>query len=275
MTRHGSVTNTAGKLSSLDRGLTILNFVQNCGQTTMSEIAKGLDLPLSTTYRYVEAMTRRGFLMEINGSIAPSERLADRTTGRSTHLYDLAQPTLSFLRHRTELAAALTVRVHTAALCIDVRRAETGVLAYKPGQVLALYAGASATPLLAMAPRDLQRIVVRDMPRKFTDATPSSGELRAALAQIREDGFHCSRGWLTPGMTAVGVPVMTYGRCCCALSVIGPDQRIGDPNALAEQLKKAASDLANRIVQADGTSWLSPDGHPTEDRRYSPGEPKA
>src|SRR5690606_7308697 len=142
------------------------------------------------------------FLVEVGGRLLPSGRLSDRSAGRPEHLVDVARPVLGRLGARTGHNVALTVRVHTAALCLDTRRVGSGSVAFHPGKVLALYAGASATPLLAMAPPAVQRQVLGARMRRFTAITPDADQLRQELETVRRRGFHVTRGWLTPGMTA-------------------------------------------------------------------------
>ncbi|WP_245645317.1 IclR family transcriptional regulator [Pseudonocardia acaciae] len=249
----------AGELSSLDRGLQILAYIQDHGQVDAAGIIAGLDIPSSTVYRYVRLLKNAGFVVDVGGQLLPSRRLADPSVAGSEHLVDLARPVLGRLRERSGLGCALTVRVHTAALCLDTRHSGSGSVAYHPGEVLALYAGASATPLLAMAPGPVRRQVLGARLHRFTAATPDAAALRAELVVIREQGYHVSRGWLTPGMTAVGVPVMVAGSCLCALSLIGTDRDLADTAGALELLRHAAGELVARLPKAPSIAWTPPE----------------
>jgi DNA-binding IclR family transcriptional regulator len=252
-------TGTTGELSSLDRGLQILTFIQDRGQVEVVGIVEGLGIPPSTVYRYVRMLKTAGFVVDMGGQLLPSVRLADPSASGSRHLVDLARPVLGHLRQRTELSVALTVRVHTAALCLDTWNASSGNVAYHPGEVLALYAGASATTLLAMAPASVQRQVLSGRITQFTAATPGAKGLREELTLIRRQGYHVTRGWLTPGMTAVGVPVLTAGTCLCALSLIGPDSQLRDVSAAVRLLRDAAGELIARLPRAPTVAWSPPE----------------
>lgn len=248
-----------GELSSLDRGLRVLAFVQDRGQVDVAEIMTGLDLPSSTAYRYVRLLKDAGFLVEVGGQLAPSGRLADRSVDRSEHLIDLARPVLGRLRKETGLSVALTVRVHNAALCLDTRRSGSGSVAFHPGEVLTLYAGASATPLLAMAPGAVRRKILEARMTRYTAVTPDARSLRTELAGIREHGYHRTRGWLTPGMTAIGVPVLAGGACVCAISLVGPDRELPDVDQPLRVLRSAADDLVARLPSTPQSAWIPPD----------------
>ncbi|MGW0737688.1 IclR family transcriptional regulator [Streptomyces sp. NPDC002851] len=249
----------AGELSSLDRGLRILAFIQDRGQAEVAEIIAGLGIPSSATYRYVRQLKNAGFLAEIDGRLLPSERLTDRPADGSGHLVDLARLVLTDLYRRSGLNVVLAVRVHTAALCLDTRRSGTGSVSFHAGQILSLYAGASAIPLLALAPGAVQRQVLRGRLQRFTAATPGAAALRAELATIRAQGYHVSHGWLAPGMTAVGVPVVVAGSCLCALSLVGRDEEMTDIAAPLELLRDAVGELTARLPQALSSAWIPPD----------------
>lgn len=252
-------TRTTGELSSLDRGLQILAFIQDRGQIDVAGIVEGLGIPPSTVYRYVRMLKTAGFIVDMGGQLLPSRRLADPSSSGSQHLVDVARPVLGHLRERTELSVTLTVRVHTAALCLDTWNGGSGSVAYHPGEVLALYAGASATTLLAMAPASVQRQVLNGRLTRFTAATPDAMGLRDEMALIRRQGYHVTRGWLTPGMTAVGMPVLTGGACLCALSLIGPDSQLRDVAAAVRLLRNAAGELVARLPQAPMVAWSPPE----------------
>ncbi|WP_328328012.1 MULTISPECIES: IclR family transcriptional regulator [unclassified Streptomyces] len=251
-----------GGLSSLDRGLRVLTFVQDRGQVDVAEIAAGLDIPLSTAYRYVQRLKRSGFLVEVGDRLLPGERLTDRSSDHPDHLVDVARPMLVRLREATGLTAALSVRVHGAALCLASRRSGTGSVAFHPGQVHTLYSGASATPLLAMAPAAVRRQVIEGRLHRYTAATPDAAQLRRELELIRRQGYHVTRGWLTPGMSAVGVPVVVGGRCLCALSLVAADNALADPAVplrLLPLLRQAAGELAARLPRDLPAAWVPPD----------------
>ncbi|MER5437536.1 IclR family transcriptional regulator C-terminal domain-containing protein [Streptomyces sp. NPDC002790] len=254
----------AGGLSSLDRGLRVLTFVQDRGQVVVADIAAGLDIPLSTAYRYAQRLKQSGFLVEVGDRLLPGERLTDRAAGHPDHLVDVARPFLVQLREATGLSSALSVRVHSAALCLDSRRCGVGSVAFHRGEVHTLYSGASATPLLAMAPAAVRRQVLEGRLLRYTAATPDAEQLRTELESIRRQGHHVTRGWLTPGMSAVGVPVMVGGRCLCALSVVAADGALADPAPVLRLLRQAATGLASRLPVDLPASWLPPGPSPEE-----------
>ncbi|MQA94393.1 MAG: hypothetical protein GEV11_06960 [Streptosporangiales bacterium] len=211
------------------------------------------------------SLKKAGYLAEVDHRLLPSGRLADRSADRPEHLLDLAGPTLNRLRRESGLSVALTVRVHTAALCLDTRRSGSGYVAFHPGEILPLHAGASATPLLAPAPEPVRRQVLNGRPQRFTAATPAADTLATELETIRRQGHHVTRGWVTPGMAAVGVPVTAGGRCVCALSLVGTDGELADPAEPILLLRAAADELGKRLEHGLDPAWTTSDSDSQED----------
>jgi DNA-binding IclR family transcriptional regulator len=252
----------SGDASALARGLQILDLAQERGRLKAHDVARELDLPVSTAYRYLRQLREAGYLVELDGYILPSERFADPDPGHApAHLARSASPVLARLRQQMNASAVLTVRVWTAALCLDVSLAPTRYrrLTLHQGAVRALYAGASVTPLLAFAPPAVVKEVLNGNLRRFTSSTPSQGELRDELARIREDGYAFSHGALDPGLAAVGIPVLVDGRCLCALSVVGDERALAVPGPAVAALREAAAELLARIPRMTAFDWNSGD----------------
>ena len=185
----------------------------------------------------------------------PSERLAESPEEGRGNLVHLARTRLTQLRDQTGLTSTLTVRVHGSALTLDSRRSavmRTMRLAYVPGEVRPLFGGASVTPLLAYAPREVIDQSLSGS-RPLTALMPSPEALRAELPAIRARGHHATTGWINPGLTAIGVPVLVDARCVCALSLVGP---VVDPAALGP-LQAAAAQLSADL-KATAAAWLAP-----------------
>jgi DNA-binding IclR family transcriptional regulator len=251
-----------GYSSSLTRGLAILNLVQEEGRVRVADIAARLRLPVSTVYRYVRQLVEARFLAEMDGYLIASDRLTDPSAGHGPmNLTRCGAPVLRMLRRATGQSAVLTVRVRSAALCLDVAAAPTRYYRFslQQGKTSALYAGASVTPLLAYAPQSIIDEVLRGPLRKYTNATPDRQSLRAELQLIREEGYAISRGALDPGLTAIGMPVLADGNCICALSIVGPSAALAIPDGLVDALREGASALTSSISHEAVALWNAGD----------------
>lgn len=231
-------------MATLTRGLEILDLVQRAGCLRIGELAERLNMPLSTAYRYVKQLREARFLLQVDGNLVPSPRFRDQDASED-HLVGLAEPVLRRMRAATGLTAILAVRVHTAALILDVVRALPRYqVSFAPGEVRALHAGASVTPLLAYAPPPIIEEVLGGGLRRYTSSTPSGAEVRAEIDRIRTDGYAMSHGQVNPGMMALGMPVLVSGRCVCALSLVGRTASFERFGESLNGLRRGAGELA-------------------------------
>jgi len=253
-----------GRRSALTTGLQILDCVAERGQLRVIEIAAAVGLPLSTTHRYVRQLRESGHLYEVDGYYCLGHRLSAGASRRGTgHLVRVADPWLRQLTDATGEAAVLTVRVATAALCLDrIMPPRRYLLSFQRGTVHPLYAGASAIVLLAHAPSDIIDAVMRGGHRKFTPNTPDMEVLPARLAQIREQGFAVTYGEMDPHMVGVAAPAFRQNTCVCGLSIAGPEGRLSGAalDSAIETVLNAAQQLSSRLASVDGVAaWIPGD----------------
>lgn len=226
----------------------------------MDDIAVRVELPLSTVYRYVRQLRESGYLYEVDGFYSLGARFSTGPQRRGTgHLVRVAEPVLRRLRDRTGEAALLTVRVRTAVLCLDrVMPQRRYLLSFQRGSVRPLYAGASATPLLAFAPAEVIEEIIGGPLRRITANTPGRSALLQELATIRERGFVVSHGAVDPEMTGVGAPVFRGESCICALSVVGPASSMEGArlDAAITAVLEASSELSSGLDSVHGAiAW--------------------
>ncbi|GAA4026420.1 IclR family transcriptional regulator [Arthrobacter methylotrophus] len=252
-------------LSSLQRGLEILSEVTRSGPMRVDDIASALDIPVSTAYRYVKLLKESDFLYDIDGVYSAGLRISSRDEQtQKQHIVEMAASTMTRLRQLTNETVILTVRVQAAALCLErLPAGRTSMLSFYRGSVRPLYAGASATALLAYAPPDVIASVRTGSMRRFTALTPSSERLGQILPTIRSNGYAVSEGEVDPFMVGVAAPVFRHGHCICALSVAGRQssiqgQRLDD---VVEQVRSAAAELGPRLESDAGSgAWMTEEG---------------
>lgn len=244
-------------LSSLERGLDVLSAVAERGELSIEELAAELDLPLSTTYRYVRALREWGFVDGDESRYIAGARLVE-LGGRhftTSHLADVGTALLRRLVEQTGETAVMIVRVGDHAMCL--RRAEPDKsikYTFAVNQLLPLHAGAGQRVLLAWAPGPtIARVLGGDL-HAFTPATPTHRDLRRMIPDIRESGWAVSRGELDAGSVSVAVPVFFNGEVVCSLNVAGPDSRCDTQWVVqtGDHLRSAASLLTESL-----DSWFA------------------
>jgi DNA-binding IclR family transcriptional regulator len=247
--------------SSLVRGLQIIDIVAAAGPLRIGEIAARADLPPSTVYRYVRFLREARYLVEIDGTLTLGSRFGAGERRETGHLVRLAEPVLRKLREETAAAAILTVRVQTTALCLDRIMPQRRVqLSFQRGAMRPLYAGASATALLAWAPQEIIDKVTSAPIRKITANTREKSDLIRELAVIREQGFAISFGEADPEMAAIAAPAFRAETCVCALSIAAARAALPAPklDAAVSSVVRAAAELSRRLDSVDGALAWAP-----------------
>jgi DNA-binding IclR family transcriptional regulator len=247
--------------SALHTGLQILDCVAERGQMRAAEIAEALQLPISTMHRYVRLLRETGHLYEVDGYYCLGHRLSAGASRRGAgHLVRVADPLLRRLTELTGEAAILTVRVATTALCLDrIMPPRRYLLSFQRGSVRPLYAGASATVLLAYAPPDVIAAVTGGVLRRFTTNTPNASTLPERLARIRDQGFAVSHGEVDPRMVSVAAAAFRGNVCVCGLSVAGPEERLSASalDRAIDAVVTASRKLGERLRSVDGAAaWI-------------------
>jgi IclR family transcriptional regulator, acetate operon repressor len=212
-------------------------------------------MPLSTTYRYLAALTAAGFVEESAGVFGPGPRLGapNHPAGLET-LARLGRPLLRSLVDVTGETALVTVRVGAAGLILErVESPHFVRLSFEEGSMRPLHAGASVKVLLAYAPPEVLNQVVGAGMQAFTARTPGEAALRAQLREVRARGYAVSHGEVDEHAVAVGVPIFLGRQCVAGLSLAGPEQRFG-PDRIEghRQLVQAAGrSLSEALTRLD------------------------
>ncbi|GAA3194451.1 IclR family transcriptional regulator [Actinocorallia longicatena] len=198
---------------------------------SLSELSRRADLPLATTARLVDELTRHGLL-----SRDELRRVCVGT--RMWELAERASPVLGLrqaaLQSMHDLQAVVGHSTQLGILDSDqvlfVERlavpGSTPNVTRTAGR-LPLHASASGLVLLAHAPADIRDRVVQGPLPGFTEATlREEHALRRALAEVRDRGFAFCPGHIHPDATGIAVPVRTRGRVVAALGLVVPNDDV-------------------------------------------------
>jgi len=198
----------------LDKSMAIVDLCER-HPASASDIARELDLTVSTAHRLAGALTAHGLLQRDASGLY---RLGRRFL--TSRVAEIAQPVLDRLTHDTHESSQLWVVRGEDRLCVAsvITEVELRVV-MDPGARLPLADGGSA----ALA---LQGIV-------------------------RPEGWAETHSTRTPGLGSVSAPVILGGEPVAAVSVIAPLLRMtGSPGeCFGEQVLAAAADVAQRLEE--------------------------
>jgi len=241
---------------SLERGLAILGcFTSEHPVLGIADIAEELGMSRSTTHRYVTTLL--GYLEQ---GRSRKYRLGLRVTDlgmsalNSTGLREHVHPFLEELRQRTGYTVGLAVLDGAEILYIDRarswRRGQREIdLGVHPGSRLPAYCTAMGKVLLAHLPDGVQRELIAQvkLERNSPSTITSKQELRAELAQIREDGFAVNDQELRLGLHAIAVPVRDESREVTASIGIAASPEAISLAELTDALSPHLISMASRI----------------------------
>ncbi len=258
-----SMARSSSGESVLTRAVRILEaFSPQEPMLTVSQISRRAALPLATTVRLVEELTRHGLL-------ARDEQRRVRIGNRLWELAQRASPVRTLRETAMQFMSDLhSVVGHSAQLGIlDGEEVLFIERLIAPGAVvtvtqiggrLPLHASSAGLVLLAHAPADLRNRVLRGPLQPYTPHTITDQRtLRTALAEVRQNGFAFSPGHIRPNATGISVPVRVAGRVVAALGLVVPNEE--HAWSLARPLQITGMALSRALdVQAGLSQQIEP-----------------
>jgi DNA-binding IclR family transcriptional regulator len=245
----------AAEDTSFARGLRLLLTVADRGEVRADELSASLDMPLSTVYRYLRTLGEFGFVDRHGGQFRLGPRLFIGTgaTVSSERLIGHADAAMRMLTDETGETAILVRRIGLASVCLhQVESDEVLRVAFEPGAMAPLYAGAPGRMLLAFAPTEVLDEVLAEGLLPLTDGTPTEVGLRESLGRIVMTGMATSEGELIDGAIAMAVPLFREDGIVGAVALVGPTFRCDEAwRARAGRLLQEAARTVNAALAED------------------------
>ena len=241
------------------RGLDILTVVaRRRGGATFTSLREELNLPKASMHRLLRVLVSKSYLVERSGRYyldAQSTLLAG-LIGRATHHGDFPAsvvPVAEWLAKETGesvVVGILTERL-TEVVYVHVVNSEAPLRITVPvGNRRPLYSAASGKAILSFMPTDFQqRYLAETTFEKITPFTTTAAEMPTILQGARREGivadingsFIGVKGLASPGLDAAG-------DVFCAISVVGPIERIEAFGERARVLTLEAGERVSRIL---------------------------
>jgi DNA-binding IclR family transcriptional regulator len=246
----------AALVQSVDRAVSVLEFLARHGEMGITELAAALGVHKSTAFRLVSVLDTRG-LVEQTGDRG-KYRLGFgivRLAGATAAQMDLSKESRPVCeRLAAEVGETVNVAILDGGYAINVsqvRGAATVATINWVGQRTPLHATSSGKVLLAHQPTAAQdellsRPLTRYTPRTITDVEA----LRVELDKVVRADWASTADELEIGLNAVAVPVRGMdGTVVAALSVSGPSYRLTTDRfpAVADLASAGARDISVRI----------------------------
>jgi IclR family transcriptional regulator, KDG regulon repressor len=247
-------------INSLVKGLDVLSCFDFDSQTISAPvISKRLNIPLSTTYRYLETLTAKGFLVR-NGETTNYHlglvlfKLGNIVFSQMTTA-GIILPHMKAVAALSRETVLLTAMKGFEVVCIERIEADHRVkLSLERGSSLPSHAGASSKVVLAyQEDAFVTSMLKKKTLARFTHSTITTATaLKRELRKIREQGFAFSDEEVDPGAVAISAPVLDHcAKVVAGLSVAGPRERM---IAKKEEIIKIVKEHAYRASLEFGYS---------------------
>lgn len=246
-----------GKAPAADATLRILRLMsQQRGPVAAATIARTLELPRSTVYQLLAALTEHGFviplpeLQKYGLGVAAFELSSGFS--RQQPLTRLGAPVLARLVDELGLNGHLTVLLGRDVVYLVEDRAPHGpYLVTDVGVRLPAHLTASGLAMLAWLPPAQVRALYPDRGSFITrtgEGIASYRELTTELKAIRDRGYALEDSSVTEGLRSIAVAVPDHvGWPAASVALTFPADRDVDLDASAERLGRAAAELGRRI----------------------------
>jgi IclR family KDG regulon transcriptional repressor len=221
---------------------------------TVGQLAATIDLPISTVYRFLQALEQRGLVRrcgENNYGLGPTVFNLSRAALKqiASDLPSVALPQMQLLTQRTGETSILAVPSEMGAICVQVVHSSKPIhFSFEIGRVLPYHAGATAVTLLAhLDDATAQRVIASNNGIHYAHGGPVDFDtLARTLQQCRQQGYIITRGEVDPNATGIGVPIFNHqGTIMATLTLAGPTDRFSTDSApnFINQVKKTAHEI--------------------------------
>jgi DNA-binding IclR family transcriptional regulator len=235
-----AVVRRSPSLQSVDRAVSVMEFLSRRGWSGVTEVARELDIHKSTAYRLLTTLRDRGLVEQD----AATEKyrlgfgivLLARSVSADLDILRCARPVCERLSERTKETVTIAVLEGDDAVVIHQSISRASALSVDwTGRHTPLHATAAGKIFLVYMPEDQRQRILEGALERYTEYTivdPAS--LNDHIKKLRGAGYGHTVEELEAGLNAVGAPIRgADGAVVGAVSVSGPAFRL-PPDAFPE-----------------------------------------
>ena len=199
---------------------------------TLSELARKLDIPVSSCFGLLRTIERRGYLYSAKprGGLYPTQRILAlaRTIAAHDPIATRVSTVLRDLRDATEETVLFAKRSGDRVVLLDVMPSQQRVrYTADIGDMRDLHSTSLGKALLAQMPAKERAALLAklELARRTRETLTSRAKLDAELAKSAKRGWYTNAGESVEHIFAVAVPVTLHGDHY-AVSLVGPMERM-------------------------------------------------
>ena len=248
----------------VEKALGVLAYVVECGQVvSLKSVSQALGIPKTTAFRYLQTLTRAGFLEHHTDrdrySVGPRLRAMARTDSSIARARELAHPVLVALTQEYQCTVNLAVKGDGSVVYLDVIDSLQGFRTKaRSGDANPLHSTALGKAILAHMPQPEARdYLSRPLMERTGRTLIERAELERQLRQIAQSGYAIETGENEDGAMCVGAPILDdQGYPLVAISIAVPLARMSTSHAMVAGRK--ISEMAARISRSLGSGPSMP-----------------
>lgn len=252
------MANSTSGDSTLDRLVRVLSaFDARVPSMTVSTLAAAANIPLATAYRLVDQLVGHDFLRkDTDGKVCLGMGLWEIVSRSSSapDLREAARPFMDDIQTVIGQHTQLAVLRDDEVLFIERLSGRDAVVnrARIAGR-LPVHRTSVGMVLLAFSPSHVQEAYFRAHPDAALPQHVGGGDLRAVLAQTRQQGYIALGGLMDQETTGIAVPVLGRGNMSiAALGVVVARHEEGSVHAFLPVLMTGARGIARAIGMSPG-----------------------
>lgn len=208
----------------------------------ITELADYLDLPPSTTHRYLKTLRRHEYVDKQDGEYRLGFKFLD-VGGYVRQRHNTAREikdTVQELASESNELSAFIVEDHGVGVFVHRHTGNSGVHSdARIGKRVPLHLTSGGKAILANLPDERVAAIVdqHGLPGKTSNSITDFDDLQTELHDVREQGYAFGRSENTVGLHSIGAPVTgPDDEVLGAITVAGPAHRLEDEQVEAELL---------------------------------------
>jgi len=222
------------RVQSVARAFGIIDYLRTDGPATLSEVAEGFDLPMSTAHVYLSTLLETGYIVREGDAYRCSLRFleAGGQLRSAIPLYRIAKPEVDDLSE--EIGEHAVVGTEENGYMIQLYKSESPESIDDRATVGSrshLHSTAIGKSILSTwTEREVEEVIrERGLPAETDNTITSREALLADLEETRERGYAVNTAENYRGLSAVATPIVSNsGTCLGAIAVSGPSSRIDE-----------------------------------------------
>jgi IclR family KDG regulon transcriptional repressor len=245
-------------INSVIKALAVLEcFSRELKELKLSEIARMLEMPKSTTSNLIYTLEKKGYIeQDIKTGkfrLGAKNFILGNIFEYHLNLVELARPFMESLRDKFNETVHLSIPSGDNGICVEKTEGyNTMGMNSQVGKNFPLHCTASGKLFLsAMSPERLEKFLQSmDLFKRTEDTITQPKLLREAVNRVKKQGYGLAVNESEIGLTSIAAPIYNYhGELVASLSIAAPTIRISEElrEKMIQELLSTAREISLKL----------------------------